>query len=341
MINAVPAKDDPFKRTIGRDVEARLDKLSQQGWWKDLLTLWKPAGHPSGEYGLRLAIRNGTMNFYRKGQSIARVGFDEYRKPYLELHLGYVKATSGLGDYHVRVSGYEYSCKTLPEVVGRYEGVVTLRQWIKSAEKIRGGEKEKEFVDQLLDGTPNAIDIEMALPGFRAGDSLRASKRLKTSADTKIAVRVDLVTLESNSEITSIVLWEAKMMDNGELRSKGDEAPELVGQLKDYEFWLRREGRIDQVAEAYQETCEQLVAIHAQATRLGLGVGQLGDVIRSVAAKKPLLQVDCCPRVVIGDQDQDQSWEQNGHARKLADAEYFVQVVRGKAHSDYVLKSKT
>jgi len=340
MTNAMPAKDGPFKRTIGRDVDARLEKLSQHGWWKDLLTLWKPAGYPSGEYGLRLAIRNGTMNFYRKGQSIAKVGFDKDREPYLELHLGYVKATSGLGDHHVRVYGHKYSCRTLPEEIGRYEGGATLRQWIKNAENIRVREKEKEFVDQLLDATPNAIDMEMALPGFRAVDSARESKRLKASADKKIAIRVDLVTLESNTSGASIVFWEAKMMDNDELRCNGEKDPELFGQIKDYKYWLSREGRVAQVATAYQETCEQLVAIHAQAIRLGLGVGQLGDVIRSVAEKKPALQVDCCPRVVIGDQDQDKSWEENGHARKLEDAEYFVQVVHGEANTDFALKSK-
>src|SRR5580658_8906818 len=42
-------------------------------WFKDLLSLWRPSGHCSGAEGLRIAIRNGYLNFYRLGQSIARV----------------------------------------------------------------------------------------------------------------------------------------------------------------------------------------------------------------------------------------------------------------------------
>jgi hypothetical protein len=43
-------------------------------WFKDLLPLWRPSGQCSGAAGLRIAIRNGYLNFYRLGQSIARVG---------------------------------------------------------------------------------------------------------------------------------------------------------------------------------------------------------------------------------------------------------------------------
>jgi hypothetical protein len=42
-------------------------------WFKDLLSLWRPSGHCSGATGLRLTIRNGYLNFYRLGQSVARV----------------------------------------------------------------------------------------------------------------------------------------------------------------------------------------------------------------------------------------------------------------------------
>jgi hypothetical protein len=42
-------------------------------WFQDLLKLWRPSGHCSGVDGLRVAIRDGYLNFYRLGQSIARV----------------------------------------------------------------------------------------------------------------------------------------------------------------------------------------------------------------------------------------------------------------------------
>jgi hypothetical protein len=63
-----------FGRRFDR-VDVLENVLSRQShWWKDLLTLWRPSGQPTKEdYGLRLAIRDGYMNFYRRGQSVARV----------------------------------------------------------------------------------------------------------------------------------------------------------------------------------------------------------------------------------------------------------------------------
>ena len=46
---------------------------TESHWFKDLLSLWRPSGHSSGTTGLRLAIRNNYLNFYRLGQSVARV----------------------------------------------------------------------------------------------------------------------------------------------------------------------------------------------------------------------------------------------------------------------------
>jgi hypothetical protein len=42
-------------------------------WFKNLLRLWRPSGQLSEEYGLRLAIRNNYLNFYRLGQFVASV----------------------------------------------------------------------------------------------------------------------------------------------------------------------------------------------------------------------------------------------------------------------------
>jgi hypothetical protein len=55
-----------------------------------LLSLWRPDGTPSGEFGLRLAIRDGKMNFYRRGQSVGRVSLDGHRRPVLSVHAKYV-----------------------------------------------------------------------------------------------------------------------------------------------------------------------------------------------------------------------------------------------------------
>lgn len=64
-------------------------KSAEPHWFKDLLSLWRPSGHPSGDHGLRLAIRNGYLNFYRLGQSFARVAYVS-GKLIAEVHYKYV-----------------------------------------------------------------------------------------------------------------------------------------------------------------------------------------------------------------------------------------------------------
>ena len=136
-------------------------------WWRDLLTLWRPSGQPTEDYGLRLAVRNGYMNFYRRGQSIARVGLNRSKLPVLSVHAKYV-----LPEAERKVVGQEYvtltnnslcrgDCPPLP-----YEGIQTIKGWIGAAEEYGGD--EKQAVDDLLSVSANdgVIDLEMALPAW-------------------------------------------------------------------------------------------------------------------------------------------------------------------------------
>lgn len=330
---------DVFGRSIGQGLEERLASLNSQGWWRDLLTMWRPAGQPSGSDGLRLAIRNGTMNFYRKGQSVAEINFDGKGQPYMRIHIAYVIEGKNLGKHYVRLSADGLKSSSERDL-GRYDGLPTLMHWIKRADS-RSGE-EKRFIDQLMDVKANAnvIDVEMGLPGFVEEGSAKKWKVAATAPGKKIAPRIDIVALEQQDTGPSIVLWEAKMMKNPELRCDGDESPPVFGQLKDYESWIGQTDRETQVAVAYQQTCQIFVAIHKAAKELNTEIGELGDLIISVAKSAKPPKIDRRPRVVIRDPGKNQSWEKNGHARKFANAEYFFQVVRGESHSDFALKGK-
>ena len=111
----------------------RLDVLEsalsrQDHWWKDLLTLWRPSGQVTGDDGLRLAIRDGYMNFYRRGQSVARVGINKEGQLALSVHAKYVLPEIDLPS----VQGQEYVTLTATSLVRRtehpkltYEGVET------------------------------------------------------------------------------------------------------------------------------------------------------------------------------------------------------------------------
>lgn len=59
-------------------------------WWKDLLRRWRPSGSPAHDGGLRLAIRNNCLNFYRHGQSVAEVG--GVNRAYARVHIKYASA---------------------------------------------------------------------------------------------------------------------------------------------------------------------------------------------------------------------------------------------------------
>jgi len=331
---------DVFGRSIGQGLEERLASLNSQGWWRDLLTMWRPAGQPSGNDGLRLAIRNGTMNFYRKGQSVAEINFDGKGQPYMRIHIAYVIGDKNLGKHYVRLSADGLKSSSERDL-GRYDGLPTLMHWIKRAES--RSVKEKKFIDELMDVKANAnvIDVEMGLPGFL--EEARTKKRMDepTNPGKKIAPRIDIIALEQQDAGPTIVLWEAKMMENPELRCDGDESPPVFGQLKDYESWIGQADHETQVAVAYQQTCQIFVAIHKMAKEINTEIGELGDLIISVAKSAKPPKIDRRPRVVIRDSGNNQSWEKNGHARKFSDAEYFFQVVRGESHPEFALKGKT
>jgi hypothetical protein len=87
--------------------------LNENGWLCDLLRYWRPAGDAIGKElrafeeeeppHLRLAIRKGSLNFYRAGQSVAKVSFDRRKKPQATIHNKYVYE-DGSGQAYVRLT---------------------------------------------------------------------------------------------------------------------------------------------------------------------------------------------------------------------------------------------
>lgn len=319
-----------FARTIGKQREDMFNKLFDQVWWRDLVSMWRPSGQHSGDEGLRMAIRNGYINFYRCGQSIAKVEVGPRKKACLSVNLKYVQprwheqnGVDKKSQFYVAVS--EDNTLVCPEVggdIGKYGGREMLKNWVRAASSYAG--EEKIFVDQLMDCNPNVIDVEMALPLFINSDGVKA------------APRMDLVAIENKKGIDTIVFWEAKMMRNGEERAEGDKPPPILTQLKNYETWLGIFGHKDIVSRAYKENCETLIAIHVRAKQLNPELADLGSLLVSVAQSQTLPQVDTKPRVVIRDPKMDQTWVENGHDRKLINAGYFVQLVQAKRGEEYV-----
>jgi hypothetical protein len=92
-------------------------------WLCDMLRYWRPSGdqfdmhlgkqralqaHCQGleenPKHLHLAIRNGYMNFYRGGQSVAKVGLDRQGKLQAKIHNKYVYGDEGKGNGYITLT---------------------------------------------------------------------------------------------------------------------------------------------------------------------------------------------------------------------------------------------
>lgn len=285
--------------------------LERNGWLQDMICGWKPPGdellsgrvakpgsspaveaeHESTKH-LRLAVRNGYCNLYRGGQSVAKLSFGRDGEIQAKIHQRYVDGQSRDQTYLTLTSkGVRHSKDGRLQ---EYAGIGDLETWIAHANQKVG--KEKAFVDRVIAHNPNAIDMEMALPAA-------------VEAETKVAVRMDLVTLEPSGDGWKVVFWEAKRSDDQRIRCQaGDKPHVMTHQIEPYISWLRWKGNMELVARAYQDTCKVLLEFHRLAKRINPAIGNLGPGIVAVAqsdAQLPL--VDNKPRVLIDDRERSAS----------------------------------
>lgn len=302
-----------------------IDRLSHQvldenAWFCDLLRYWRPSGGPIDRETipkhLRLTIRNGYLNFYRMGQSIAKVDFDHSKKLRATIHNKYIYGTDGKGQRYVTVTS-----AGVPELTGRrvpYDRARHLDDWILKAEEYAS--EEKRFVNTLVSRNPNVIDLEMGLPAYSdVGEERRAP-------------RMDLVNFEPTGHGWRVVFWEVKRVRDGRARCSGpaiaNHKPKVLKQFGAYTDWLQHDGNCTRVALAYQKGCRLIVGFHAIAERLNLGIGRLGPGILAVAAPEaPLPEIDPKPRLLIDDIPSDDSFRRHGHLDKLRQAGLYVQIV--------------
>lgn len=269
-----------FRRRLPQKSWDALERLASSGtsWWPDLLAQWAPSGSPDG---LRLAIRNGYMNFYSKGQSIAKISFGRGgTSPTMRIHEKYVKKCSNGGQRYLKFID-DIGCDPDGRAV-EWGGPTMLQNWIGNSCKYSGS--EKRCIDAVIAASSKVIDLEMGLPAF--------GKR-------KSAARMDIVALEGTPENIRLVFWEAKIIGDPRLRSR-DFEPEVFKQVEPYRTFLNVESRRQQVAIAYRECCKIICALHDMAGRIG-NIGPLDPLIRTAAKSNSNLSADPTPRLVIFD----------------------------------------
>jgi hypothetical protein len=270
-----------------------------ENWWKHLLSLWRQSGTVAGRQGLRLAIRNNYLNFYLRGQSVARVGF-AHGRPYLETHVKYAFGKGETAQEYARVSDKTISCAKLGKG-GIYYGLPTLLAWVAEADTHSG--REKTLVDDLVADNGTVIDLEMGLPAWEG---------------RKAASRMDCVALEPDNDggpSARIVLWEAKMIGDERLRSRS--RPQVADQFENYRRYLQQDRHRKRIEDAYRIVCDLFSEIHRMATRLGR-VDPLNAAVSATADRRLNLSIDPTPRLLIfGEEGRRDAGGWDGHLSKL------------------------
>jgi len=298
-----------FSRSLSPAGLTALHAMASEGggnWWKDLLSLWRPSGQPAGKDGLRLAVRDGYLNFYSQGQSIAKVCFGRGGAPRVETHVKYV-ADGQQDQKYAKLAGQTITLpsgeRTLP-----YDGLKTLRQWIGRASGHTTN--EKSFVDELVAANSAIIDLEMGLPAW---------------GSRKSALRVDLVALTKVSDGAHLAFWEAKFINDSRLRSRTE--PKVLKQIKDYEAFLDYSDHSERVQAAYRETCKLLVQFKSMAERNGHPGVALDEAIFEAAAGKSQVIIERPLRLVILKDTENGgggNWRQHESKLKEGGASFIV-----------------
>lgn len=326
-----------FARSFATDVLAQWNADKDGNAVRALFDRWALPGETS-ETPLRLGLRDGYLNFYIKGQSIAKLSCTR-DGPRLSVHKAYAsgRRRNGGETRSVPIEGYQnYDSAALadPQTAALIDG------WIETAETYASA--EKRFVDDLIAANPGVIDLEMGLPA----SDLPGSDR--------VAPRMDLVLVQiAATGSPAVVFWEAKCANNPEVRASGETTARVVEQLAKYERWMNPD-RIAQVQKAYRAAAATMLDLHLLFRPMADEASRCLEIWRTLAtAGSP--EIVTQPGLVIGNywpaghtegiasermRQSAASFARNGHAEKLERDGVAVYQV-GPDHSDPALPPLT
>ena len=279
-----------FQRKLNR--LERLKALAEaegDNWWKELLGKWQLPGTEAGTDGLRLAIRDNYLNFYRRGQSVAKVAFDASGAPYASVHLTYLGVKVEKGKKYACLKNGAFSASGYSDIP--YVPSRTLQTVIQNAEAKAG--REKFMVDIVVAQTPSVVDLEIGLP--------------RLPGKSGGAPRMDLAVLEEDQtgKTIKLIFWEAKTIDDARLRATNPEDAKLRIQLDKYAKFMKNDKRCLNATRAYRENCRLLVQLAEMAGKAAL----LSPLVHRVAQGDDTFEIDATPRLVIFEGDSQQGRE--------------------------------
>lgn len=273
-----------FARSFAVDVLTEWDAKNPGNAVRTLFDHWSlPGEKAAGKALLRLGLRDGYLNFYIRGQSVAKLGCGR-SGPKLSVHQAYAtgRRKNGAGDGTPAAQGYQdYDSMALADPATS----ALIAGWIDTADSYASA--EKCFVDELIAANPGVIDLEMGLPASDLPDSER------------VAPRMDLVVAQhEGGEPLSICFWEAKCANNPELRASEDNAPKVLEQVAKYVRWMAEGDRIAQVQQAYRTTAATLMELYRLFREGGTEPESVGIWQALAQQESPAVIVQ--PGIVIG-----------------------------------------
>lgn len=228
-------------RTLDPAFLDALEELANDGtgnWWRDVLR------HPD----LVLAVRRNSINAYYRGASIFRIGW----KPGQVIPFTHAKYLVRPAQTYVALERGEFQFDARDVLQRAYLGIETLNEMCRAASRYAGA--EKAGLHPMLAGNADVIDAEIALtrlssPEDDGEEEAGSSNRRQDRIDAAIAI------LENG--VPTIRLYEAKHFTNSALRASGDNLPDVVRQITDYEKALK--AYRDELSEGYVEAARALL----------------------------------------------------------------------------------
>ncbi len=277
-----------FSHVIGVPFVDRLNReYSLDGWWKAI----------ADDRELFVAIRDGYLNVYWKGNSLVKLRF-EGGELIGETHYKYLLRPEVETQTYVRIENGETKLAS-PENL--FMPDITDLAALKRAANAYAGD-EKKGVHQIVLSNANVIDVEIAF----------STENEKTKLVT--AKRIDFSALKMAPSGPEIVFFEAKLFTNKEIRADGPVVP-VFDQLRQYGDFLRDGKNVSNLISSYRQTCGNLAALEGVCSRYG----SMLEVMKEAATNKIDLKINSDVRLVVFGFDSDQRdgkvWA--GHRQKL------------------------
>lgn len=248
-----------FRRGIRNPafLDALGDLAAKDGWWREVVR------DPS----LIIGIRDEYLNVYWQGQSLFKVGF-VHGAVTATTHPKYLLNPDLSGQVTFDIGAGAFAQLKENAILRAWEPGVTLGRMKRAASLFSGD--EKIGVQAIASAHPDTIDVEIAFPA--------------TEETVRSVPRIDLAVIEDRGGEAHLVFWEAKLLANPELRSKGEK--NVVRQIEAYRRIV--DTFLGDILASYRTVAGNLATIAASSG----GARVLGPGLAAVAAGAPLVLAD-------------------------------------------------